>query len=121
MNFQEHMRRIVDTVPGAIASSIMGFDGIAIDTYKVEGCALDIPTTIIEYSAAAIAARRAAELLEHPGDVTEISIAADTITLILRPISKQMFIAVVLAPGALTGKARFLMRVAAPYVAKELS
>ena len=36
-------------------------------------------------------------------------------------LSPFPIIAVVLAPGALTGKARFLMRVAAPYVAKELS
>ncbi len=37
MSFRDHIQRVVDQVPGAIACTIMGFDGIAIDSYDDGG------------------------------------------------------------------------------------
>lgn len=121
MSFREHIQRVVDQVPGALAGVIMGFDGIPIDSYEKQPGQVDIPTLLTEYSSAAQQFRRTAELLPQAGDVNEVSIVAQNLTAILRLLTPEYFIAVVLGPGGLTGKARFLMRVAAPKLLEELS
>jgi predicted regulator of Ras-like GTPase activity (Roadblock/LC7/MglB family) len=121
MGFREHLVQIVDTVPGVLAGVIMGFDGIAIDTYEKSPGQLDVAALLIEYSAAADVARRAAESLGTPGTITEFSVAGDKLSAVMRPVTPEVFLGVVLGPDALTGKARYLMRVAAPRIALELA
>lgn len=120
MTFREHMQRIVEAVPGATACALMGFDGIAIDSYEVGGGGLDIPTLLAEYSGAA-------QLLRHnsgqpaAGGLTELTITTPHLTAVLRPLNEDYFLAVVLGTGGLSGKARYLMRQAAPDLLRELS
>ncbi len=121
MSFQENLRRVVDEVPGAIASILMGFDGIAIDAYERAGNDLDIPTLVTECSAAALQARRSAQELPAIGSIAEVSITAANIVALIRPVTHDVFLAVVLTPDGLAGKARFLMRLVAPQLVKELS
>ncbi|RYF11573.1 MAG: roadblock/LC7 domain-containing protein, partial [Deltaproteobacteria bacterium] len=49
MNFREHCQHIVESVPGASACILMGFDGIPIDTFEGKPQAFDIPTLLTEY------------------------------------------------------------------------
>ncbi|MBI3178893.1 MAG: hypothetical protein HYZ27_04490 [Deltaproteobacteria bacterium] len=121
MSFQENLRRVVDEVPGAIASILMGFDGIAIDAYERAGNDLDIPTLVIECSAAALQALRSAEQHQAIGQIVEVAISAANIVTLMRPVTAEIFLAVVLTPDGLAGKARFLMRVVTPQLIKELS
>jgi predicted regulator of Ras-like GTPase activity (Roadblock/LC7/MglB family) len=119
MSFREHMQRIVDATPGAIASVIMGFDGIAIESFQVGSGDLDVPTLMIEYAAAANQLKRS----DNPaaGGLSELSVSGPRLSAILRPLTNDYFLAVILQPDALVGKARYLMRQAAPLIAKELS
>jgi predicted regulator of Ras-like GTPase activity (Roadblock/LC7/MglB family) len=121
MTFREHLTHIVDNVPGVVAGVIMGFDGIAIDTYEKTRGELDIAALLIEYSAAAEHARRAAVNLATPGAITEMAITGEKLTALMRPVTPEVFLGVVLTPEALTGKARYLMRIAAPKIAAELA
>ena len=121
MGFREHLQRIVDSTPGAIAGTLMGFDGIAIDTYQVGGSQLDIATLLIEYSAATQSVRKSGLLTPTAGAVTEVAIASENLTAMMRPITDEIFLGVILGPGALGGKARYLMRLAGPQLKKELS
>ncbi len=120
MSFREHIQRIVDQVPGAIAGVVMGFDGIPIDTYEKSPSELDITVLLTEYSSAAQQARHCVENVPESGDVQEISIVAKNVTAVLRPLTSEYFLAVVLSTGGLTGKARYLMRVTAPKLVGEL-
>jgi predicted regulator of Ras-like GTPase activity (Roadblock/LC7/MglB family) len=121
MSFHEEIQRIVDNVPGALAGVIMGFDGIAIDTYEKAPGQIDVTTLLTEYSSAAEQMRRAAESLAQPGAVTEVAVAAENLTTVMRPLTSEVFLGIILGPGGLTGKARYMMRVAGPVIAKELS
>jgi hypothetical protein len=120
MSFREHMKRVVEGTPGALACVTMGFDGIAIDSYELGG-EVDIPTLTIEYAAAAPHLRRAAAEGGAGGALMELAVTGSKLSMIIRPITDEYFMAVVLAPGALHGKARYLLRITGPVVAKELS
>ncbi len=120
MGFHAELQQIIDTVPGAVAGMLMGFDGIAIDTYEKSPGELDIATLLIEYSAAAEQARRAAATLGSPGGITEVCIAGEQLTALMRPLTQEIFLGVVLRSGGFTGQARYLMRIAGPKMLREL-
>jgi hypothetical protein len=122
MGFRDHIQRVVDQVPGAVACAIMGFDGIAIDSYDVGGAEVDIQVLFTEYASIAHQVRRA---FEEPsssvGALSELVLGSGKFTTIVRPITTEYFVAAVMKPSALMGKARYLLRVTAPKIASELS
>src|SRR5689334_16275572 len=83
MTFREHMQRIVESVPGATACALMGFDGIAIDSYEVGGGEMDILTLLTEYSSAALSLRHSGDAQPMAGRVQELVIATHNITAVL--------------------------------------
>ena len=122
MGFRDHIQRVVDHIPGAVACSIMGFDGIAIDSYEVGGAEIDIQTLFTEYASVAHQVRRAfAEPSSLVGTLSEMVFTSDNFTTVVRTITEEYFVAAVMKPSALMGKARYLLRVAAPKIASELS
>jgi hypothetical protein len=122
MSFRDHIQRIVDQTPGAIACSIMGFDGIAIDSYDVGGAEVDVQILFTEYASVAHQVRRAFEdPTSSVGAMSEMSVSSGKFISIVRPITGEYFVAAVLKPDALVGKARYLLRVAAPKIAAELT
>jgi len=116
MGFTEHLQKVVQGVPGTIAASLMGFDGIPIDTVTLDD-SVDVAATLTEYTSAI----NLNQISSQGGSLQELSVAAANNTVILRFINEEYYLAVVLKPGAMLGKARFLMRVATPALAKELS
>ncbi len=123
MGFREHLESMMQGVEGAVAASVMGFDGIAVDTVEsaAEGSAseLDIQTMLIEYSAILNQLRQAAEVLQS-GAVTELSVNTEKLITITRLLSDEYFAVLAIAPGANYGKARYMLRVSAPKLAGEL-
>ena len=121
MSFREHMQKIVESVPGATACTLMGYDGIPIDTYTIGGGELDVAALLTEYSAATSSLRHVGEEQPLAGSISEVMIATNEITAILRPLNDDYFLAVVLGPTGLSGKARYMMRLAAPALLQALS
>lgn len=121
MSFREHIQRVVDQTPGALACCIMGFDGIAIDSYEVGGAEVDMSILFTEYASAAHQLRRAFDDASSVGPMNEMVLASDKFTTVVRPINGEYFIAAVMSPTAVFGKARYLLRLAAPKLATELS
>lgn len=122
MGFREHIQRVVEQVPGALACAIMGFDGISIDSYEVGGAEVDITTLFTEYASVAHQVRRA---FEDPtsaagGSISELTLSSPKFVTVVRPISSEYFVAAVMSPSAMMGKARYLLRIAAPKLVKEL-
>jgi hypothetical protein len=120
MIFREKMRSMVEAIPGATACALMGFDGIAIDCYEVGGCALDIPVLLNEYATAAHGLRQTDQEQPLAGAMQEMVISTANLTAVIRLLNHDYFLAVVLSPEGLSGKARFLMRQAAPLFIEEL-
>jgi len=123
MGFREHMERIVTKTPDALACTIMGFDGIAIDTVEKpqHGLDVDVTTLVIEFSAATQQLRQHAAENQAVGGMRELQVNTENLIAVMRPLTDEFFLAVILKPQGLVGKARYLMRVAAPQLIKELS
>ena len=122
MSFHEHLEGVCRDVDGAIACSLMGVDGIEVDTHLAEGgddAVADLKSLLVEYSAVFRSAREAADAHEA-GGVSEVAISTDKVTAVARQISPEYFMVVALRPEGNLGKARFLLRITAPKLGSEL-
>lgn len=119
MAFREHLHEISAAVEGAFACSVMGFDGIPVDTVESHSIDLDVAALLVEYSALLNHVRAAAAVLQT-GQVQELVVATERITAMSRPLSAEYFLVLALTRDANWGKARYMMRVVAPKVEAEL-
>jgi predicted regulator of Ras-like GTPase activity (Roadblock/LC7/MglB family) len=97
----------------------MGFDGIAVESYAKDAQKLDIQTVGMEFSFILAQVKKAADIIDG-GGVEEVSIRTERLTLLIRVLSKDYFVALALLPGGNTGKGRYLLRVTAPQIQAEL-
>ena len=117
--FRENLQKIVDNVDGGIAGLLMGFDGIAVESYLSERADVDIQAVGMEFSFILTQVRKAAEILDV-GGMTEIAIKAEKLTIVIRVLNPDYFLALALGPDGNFGKGRYLMRVVAPRLQAEL-
>ena len=117
--FAETLRKVVDNVDGALAAVIMGLDGIPVDTYVRQADRVDVNTVGMEFSFIISQIRKAGDSLQV-GGLEELSVKAQRLVLVCRMISPQYFVAIAMAPEGNFGKARYLLRVAAPKMQSEL-
>jgi predicted regulator of Ras-like GTPase activity (Roadblock/LC7/MglB family) len=117
--FKEPLQKIVDNVEGGIAGLVMGFDGISVESYTREGHKIDINTVGMEFSFILTQVKKAAEILDV-GGITEVAIRAEKLTIVIRALNADYFLALALAPEGNFGKGRYLMRVVAPKLQAEL-
>ncbi len=119
--FQDTLKDVVHRTEGALAGLIMGFDGIAVETY-VRGdqeVPFEVENVGMEYSVILKEIAKAAELLDA-GMAREISIQAEKFTTVIRLINPDYFVAVTIRPEGNYGKARYLLRTRVPELASEL-
>jgi predicted regulator of Ras-like GTPase activity (Roadblock/LC7/MglB family) len=119
MGFREHLEEVCRSVDGAVACSLMGVDGIEVETHLQDGGGIDLKSLLVEYSGVRRSAREAAEAHEA-GGVDELAISTDKLQAVVRLVTPEYFMVVALVPGANTGKARYLLRVTAPKLKAEL-
>ncbi len=119
MSFREHLEQICRDVDGAVACSLMGVDGIEVDTHGADGGEVDLKSLLVEYSGVLRSAKEAAEA-HAAGGVAEIAIATDKLLAVVRTVSPEYFMVVALTPDGNFGKARYLLRVTAPKLRSEL-
>ena len=119
MSFREHLEGVCRGVEGAVACSLMGVDGIEVDTHVQDGPELDVKSLLVEYSGVLRSAREAAEA-HAAGGVDELSITTERLQAVVRLVTPEYFMVVALAPGANAGKARYLLRITAPKLKAEL-
>ena len=120
MSFREQLEGICGRVEGAYAASLMGFDGIAIETVQPSNPQnLELQTLLIEYSGIISNIRTAAEQLQM-GPATEVSIRTDKLVAIARLLTPDYFMVVAMSPDGNVGRARYELRVMGPKVALEL-
>lgn len=120
MGFREHLQDVCKGIDGAVACSLMGVDGIEVDTHLVaEEAGLDVKSLLVEYSSLFRNARDAAGAHEA-GELAELSVNTGRLWTVARLVSPDYFMAVALRPEGNLGKARFLLRITAPKVRSEL-
>ena len=117
--FRDSLRTLVEKSDGAVAGLLMGFDGIAVESYAKDAQKLDIQTVGMEFSFILAQVKKAADIIEG-GAVEEVRIRTEKRTLLFRVLSKDYLVALALAPTGNTGKGRYLLRVTAPQIQAEL-
>jgi predicted regulator of Ras-like GTPase activity (Roadblock/LC7/MglB family) len=118
--FQDVLRELVERTDGAIASLLMGFDGITVDSYSRLPATLNVESVGSEYSVVLGQIKQAAAMLDL-GSTQEVAVQAENMTTVIRLLNEEYFVAVALEPAGNFGKARFLMRVQAPRLLERLS
>lgn len=120
VSFSELLDRVLTETPGAVSVTLMGFDGIAIETRDAaDQPAVSAQNTAIELGAVASQLKTVAEGL-GAGEVRELTLQTGELTTVLRPVTSEYFLALSLRPSGNTGKGRYLMRVVAPKLVAEL-
>lgn len=117
--FRDLLQGVVDGTHGGIAGLLMGFDGIAVESYSRDDAEIDINTVGMEYSVILMQIRKAVEMLDA-GITREIAIQAEKVTTLVRVLNDEYFLALAITPAGNLGKGRFLLRLAAPKVLAEL-
>jgi predicted regulator of Ras-like GTPase activity (Roadblock/LC7/MglB family) len=120
MSFRAHLESVVNQVDGALACSVMGFDGISVETYqKDEAGELELNGAWVEYANLLTQLKNAADVLKT-GAVTELSVNSDKVLTIIRLISQDYFLVLAMKAEGNYGKGRYVLRVTAPKVRAEL-
>jgi predicted regulator of Ras-like GTPase activity (Roadblock/LC7/MglB family) len=117
--FKETLRDVVEGTEGGIAGLLMGFDGIAVESYTKGDADVDIQTVGMELSVVLKDIRRAVEQL-HAGGAREVAIQAEKVTTLVRLLNADYFMALTMSSDGNFGKGRFLLRLAAPKLLSNL-
>ena len=120
--FRENIRKLVDKLDGGVAAVLMGFDGITVDSFAKSGHAdvlPDIQTMAMEFAHLIAQARRTLQSLDA-GALEEFTLRTDTLTLAVRVLTQEYFLACAVLPTGNIGKARYLMRLSAPTLRADL-
>jgi len=118
--FQDELRELVDHAEGALASLLMGFDGITVDSYSRGGGELNVESIGSEYSVVLGQIKQAASMLDL-GRAQEVAVQAQNMTTLIRLLNDEYFVVVALQPSGNIGKARYLLRISAPKLLEKLS
>jgi predicted regulator of Ras-like GTPase activity (Roadblock/LC7/MglB family) len=119
MSFRQHLEDVCQGVEGAVACSLMGVDGIEVETVELAPADLDLKSLLVEYSDLFRTAREAAAQ-HRAGGLDELSIRTDKLATVARLVSPDYFMVVALTPEGNQGKARYRLRITAPKVKTEL-
>jgi predicted regulator of Ras-like GTPase activity (Roadblock/LC7/MglB family) len=120
MGFREDLEAICGRVDGALAASLMGYDGIAIETAELKAPeGVELQTLMVEYSGILSQVRQAAESLQM-GKASEVSIHTEKLVAVARPLTPDYFVLLALSPDGNVGRARYELRIAGPKLAAQL-
>jgi predicted regulator of Ras-like GTPase activity (Roadblock/LC7/MglB family) len=120
MGFREHLQQVVQSVEGAVACSLMGTDGIEVDTHlREEEVGLDVRTLLVEYSTLLRNVKDASDA-HQAGAVVELCVQTERLLTVTRLVSPEYLLVVALQPDGNFGKARYMLRVTAPKLLAEL-
>lgn len=118
--FNEILQGIVRQTGGGIGAVLMGYDGIAIEEYSepVEG--VDLHMVAVEYANVLKEIKNTAEILDN-GDMEEVSIKTDRFFVVIRVLTDDYFVALILDRCGNFGKGRYLLMKEAPRLIEALS
>ena len=120
--FRENIRQLVEKLDGGVAAVLMGFDGITVDSFAkagYDGALPDIQTLAMEFAHLIAQARRTLMSLDA-GALEEFTLRAEALTLVVRVLTQEYFLACAMLPNGSVGKARYLMRMTAPALRADL-
>ena len=124
MGFREHLEAVVSSVSGSVACSLVGFDGIAVDTHQpdahaADAAAIELNNALTEYGNLLSQLKATVQTLKT-GAIGEMSVNTEKVITIMRMVNQDYYVVLALLPDGNYGKGRYALRLAAPKLAKEL-
>ena len=120
MSFREDLEAVCSRVDGAFAASVMGFDGIPIETVEPKAPeGVDVLTLLVEYSGILSQVRQSADALQM-GQASEVSIRTERMVAVARLLTPEYFVVLALSPDGNVGRARYELRVTGSKFAAQL-
>ncbi len=101
--FKEVLQEIRDRVDGAVAVSLIGLDGIAIESIKTNGVPLDALGA--EFGGFIKSIRPNAEL--NTGEVLQFALVTEKYITFLSAVTPEYFVLLVMRPDGNYGRARY--------------
>ena len=99
---------------------LMGFDGIGVDQYAIPAHSIDVTTASMELSFVFAQLKKIAQELQL-GETNELQLSTDRGHWLLRVLSKDYFVALVLDESkGLVGQGRYMLRVRGAKIQEEL-
>jgi predicted regulator of Ras-like GTPase activity (Roadblock/LC7/MglB family) len=124
MGFREHLEAVVTSVDGSVTCSLVGFDGIPIESFQPDARAeaaatMELSNALTEYGNLLGQLKTTAETLKT-GAVAEVSVNSEKVITIMRMVNSEYYVVLAMTPDGNYGKGRYALRLAAPKLAKEL-
>jgi len=116
--FKEVLQGIRDHVDGALAASLIGLDGIAIESLKGEGVPLEVMGA--EFGGFVKNIRLSNTEL-NTGDVLQFSVVTEKYVAFLSAVTTDYFVLLVMRPDGNYGRARFELARAKQQLRNELT
>ncbi len=116
--FKDALKEIVEQTDGSMAGLIMDMSGIPLETYSKDD-AFDVSTVGAELSVVLGQVQRAGDNLAA-GAMRELSVGNEKVVTLIRMLNSTYFLAVTMKPEGNLGRGRYMMRVSAPKILKEL-
>jgi len=116
--FTQILRRISDRVGGARAVSLVGADGIPVETWgSTEGLSME---TVAAEMAGLLRAARSAGSASGAGSIREVATVAEGAITVLSRVTGEYYLLLLLGGEGNLGRGRFELRKAAAALEKEL-
>ena len=107
--FKNILRDVVENTDGALASILMGYDGITVESYSGSKTTVDMETVCSEYSQVLNQVKQAATMLDF-GSTQEVAVQTENMVTVMRLLNDEYFVALAIKPTGNIGKGRFLLR-----------
>ena len=113
------LKNLVESIPGAHGAILMGFDGITVDQY-LKTQETDIGTLATELSVHFMDMRKTIDESLGLGQVSDISLRTEQGTVLVRCLSEEFFVVLLLDQAGNSGKGRWKLRMADPEIRAQL-
>src|SRR5665647_1711311 len=110
MSLRDLLNATVQSVDGALAAAIMGYDGIPIDEVTVEQSEFDMQLLSVEYATLLKEIKRAVEIIKM-GDLEEVTISTTRTCVVVRVLNDDLFAALIMNRDGNIGKGRYLLKI----------
>ncbi len=117
MSFSEILKAVVNGTEGAMGALVVGIDGIPVEEFSVSK-ELDLQSMTVEYSALLREIEKGSQAAQL-GSMKEVTVVADRAMIMLRRLTEEYFLVLIIKPEGNFGKGRFLLRMSVPKLLRE--
>lgn len=108
--FKDILQNVVEQTPGAKSIILMGCDGIAVDQVNCAGSIVeDVQNIVVEFAAVVKELLHTTTLLAV-GDLDEVTVKCEKLTIVLTMLNSEYFVALLLDDDGHLGKGRYLLK-----------